>query len=187
LNLKYIREFFTGSSHKQTRAVCLFALITLFIHYSYRFWANDLEFWPIHLWMKELHSFMTGLVFNQSTWVNRHILNIPMSLSGKTMYFPNGSGMSINESCAGDKQILQFVLLMLIYPGLWKRKLWYIPLGAVIVHFTNILRVVLLALVSANKYEWWHFMHNTLLRGMFYVVIFGLWVIWVKKVAHRLT
>jgi exosortase/archaeosortase family protein len=135
--------------------------------------------------MKELQGFMTGLVFDQSTWVNRHILNIPMTLSCKTMSFENGHGMSINESCAGDKQILQFVLLMLIYPGLWKRKLWYIPLGVVIVHFTNILRVVLLALVSANKYEWWHFMHNTLLRGMFYVVIFALWVVWVKRVSPR--
>jgi hypothetical protein len=45
--------------------------------------------------------------------------------------------------------------------------------------------VVLLALVSVNKYEWWHFMHNTLLRGMFYVVIFALWVIWVKRVSPR--
>lgn len=161
----------------------MFAAITLFIHYSYRFWAYQLDFWPIQPSMHELHRVMTGWVFIQSTWINQHILHIPMTLTGKTMYFDNGRGMCINESCAGDKQILQFLLLMLIYPGNWKHKLWFIPLGMVIVHFTNILRVVLLSLVSISHPEWWQFAHNTVLRGMFYVVIFALWVLWVKRIS----
>ena len=128
---------------------------------------------------------LTRWVFIQSSWVDRHILNIPLRLSGQTMYFDNGSWISINGSCAGDKQILQFMLLILIYPGVWKHKLWYVPLGMVIIHFTNILRIVLLSVVSNSKPEWWHLAHNTALRGMFYVVILALWIIWMERINQR--
>lgn len=132
--------------------------------------------------MHQLHQTMQGWVFYQSVWVDRHILSIPLRISGLTMYFENGSWITINESCAGDKQILQFMLLLLIYPGSWKHKLWYIPMGMLIIHGTNILRIVLLSLVSIYKPGWWHFAHDIPLRGMFYVVILILWIIWVERI-----
>jgi exosortase/archaeosortase family protein len=135
--------------------------------------------------MNDLHQIMTKWVFIQSVWVDQHILNISMRLSGQTMYFDNGSWISINASCAGDKQILQFTLLLLIYPGLWKKKLWYIPLGMAILHFTNIFRIVLLSLVADNRPEWWHIAHDIVLRGMFYLVILILWIIWVERINQK--
>jgi exosortase/archaeosortase family protein len=177
-----IKNFFTDPRYRQIQEVFWFAVITLSIHYSYRFWANNVHYWPIRAWMNELHQVMTGWVFTQSTWVDQHLLNIPLRLSGQTMYFDNGSWISINESCAGDKQILQFTLLLLIYPGRWKHKLWYIPMGMVIIHLTNISRIVFLSLVSVYRPEWWHIAHDTLLRGMFYVVILVLWIIWVERI-----
>ena len=179
------RNFFKDSRYRQIREVFWFAAITLLIHYSYRFWANHLAYWPIQAWMGELHRVMTGWVFNQSIWIDQHLLNISLQVSGQTMNFDNGSWISINGSCSGDKQILQFALLLLIYPGAWKHKLWYIPLGMVIIHFTNVSRIVLLSLVSINKPEWWHIAHNTALRGMFYVVILILWIIWVERINHK--
>ena len=177
-----ISILFKDSRYKHFQEFFWFAVITLAIHYSYRFWANSLHYWPIQAWMDELHRVMTGWVFNQSAWFDRHILNISLRTTAQTMYFDNGSWISINDSCAGDKQILQFVLLLLIYPGFWRQKLWYIPLGMVIIHFTNILRIVLLSIVSINKPEWWHIAHDTALRGMFYVVILVLWIIWVERI-----
>jgi exosortase/archaeosortase family protein len=178
----WIKNFFTAPGYKQIRDVFWFAVITLAIHYSYRFWANSLDFWPIQAWMTALHHAMTGWVYVQSTWVDQYILRIPMELSAPSMYFENGCYITINSSCAGDKQILQFALLLLIYPGNWKRKLWYIPLGMLIIHCTNIFRIVMLSLVSIYKPEYWHFAHDTVLRGMFYVVILVLWIIWVEKI-----
>ena len=77
------------------------------------------------------------------------------------------------------------MLLIIIYPGIWKRKLWFIPLGMIIIHFTNILRIVLLSVVSINKPEWWHLAHDTALRGLFYVVILILWIIWVERINRK--
>jgi exosortase/archaeosortase family protein len=180
-----IINLFTESRYKHFRDVFWFAVITLTIHYSYRFWAISLQYWPIQASMNELHQMMTGWILNQTIWVDRYILNISMNITGQTITFDNGSWISINESCAGDKQILQFALLILVYPGIWKRKLWYIPLGMVIIHLTNILRIVLLSIVSINNPEYWHIAHNTVLRAMFYVVILALWIIWVERINKK--
>lgn len=174
-----------SSRYKQFLEVFWFAAITLAIHYSYRFWANSIHYWPIRAWMNEIHQVLTGWVFSQSVWINQQILNISLTISDHTMTFDNGSWISINGSCAGDKQILQFMLLILIYPGIWKQKVWFIPLGMLIIHFTNVLRIVLLSLVSINKPEWWRLAHDTVLRGLFYVVILILWIIWVERINRK--
>ena len=63
---------------------------------------------------------------------------------------------------------------LVILPGeILVRRVW-------MVHFTNILRVVLLSLVSVYNPGRWHFAHDTILRVMFYVVIFAMWVVWVN-------
>jgi len=182
--LSRIHKFFKDPHYRQIREVFWFAVITLAIHYSYRFWAKNIDYWPIQASMNELQTVMTRWVYYQSIWVNEHILNISMRTSDMAMYFTNGCWIRINESCAGDKQILQFMLLLLVYPGLWKHKLWFIPLGMVIIHFTNILRIVLLSVVSITKPDLWHVAHDIVLRGMFYVVILVLWIIWVEVINH---
>ena len=146
------------------RDVFWFVVITLMIHYSYRFWAQDLHYWPIQPWMKDFQVFMAQIVFDQSVWIDQHILGLDLVKEGRLMVFDNQSGIRINGSCSGDKQLLQLALLLLVFPGRWKYKLWFIPLGMILVHATNILRIA----------------HDTALRGMFYVVIFLVWVAFVR-------
>ena len=175
-----LKNFFKEPRYRQMREVFWFVVITLAIHYSYRFWANSLNYWPIQAWINDLQQTMAGWIFNQSTWIYKHIFNISYLASGQTIQFNNGCRIGINGSCAGDKQILQFALLLLIYPGLWKHKLWYIPLGVIIIYATNILRIVLVSSVALTIPNWLVIAHDVVLRGMFYAVIFFLWLIWVR-------
>ncbi len=59
----------------------------------------------------------------------------------RTFVFTNECSVRIVPSCSGIKQMLQISLLLIIYPGPWKHKLWFIPMGMVIIHFTNIIRL----------------------------------------------
>ena len=162
------------------RDVFLFVVITLAIHYSYRFWAQDLQYFPIKSQMASFQDFMAQVVFDQSTWVDKDLLGIDLVKEERVMRFSNGSAISINGSCSGDKQLLQLALLLLIFPGKWQYKLWFIPLGMILVHATNILRIVLLSLVAIWRPEWVESAHDTVLRGMFYVVIFGIWLLFIR-------
>ena len=101
------------------------------------------------------------------------------------MYFPNQCIMYINESCSGLKQMLQFSLLMILFPGPWIKKLWFIPLGIIVMHLTNLFRVVGLAVVMNTRPQYWDFSHDYIFRPIFYVVIFGLWLYWVERINRK--
>jgi len=137
--------------------------------------------------MVSLRDYLTQVVFDQSVWVDQHILGLDLGKEGKLILFDNGATIRINRSCSGDKQILQLALLLLIFHGRWKYKLWFIPLGMFLVHVTNILRIVLLSLVAIWKPEWMEIAHDTVLRGMFYVVIFGIWLLFVNLHGRKRT
>ncbi|MCX6232316.1 MAG: exosortase/archaeosortase family protein [Bacteroidetes bacterium] len=60
----------------------------------------------------------------------------------------NGSGsVFMGISCLGISLMGSFVALIVSFPGKVKHKLWYIPLGLLIIQFLNVLRMSTLALL----------------------------------------
>ncbi len=163
--------------------VALFGLITVIIHFSWRFWAYDLHYWPINTFMASAYDFMSWLVFAQSHWFDVHILGLEITTIDQTMYFSNKGYIAINAGCSGLKQFSQFALLMIFFRGPWLKKLWFIPLGVFIVHLTNLFRIIGLSIVLLWKPDYWQFSHDYLFRPFFYVVIFFMWIWWVEKIA----
>ena len=163
--------------------VALFIIITLTIHYTYRFWANQLQYVPVGDLIASGREWLSWQVYVQSIWFVEHVLGIDFTAvdQNSTMYFPNNGFIAVNRSCSGFKQMLQFGLLMLVFPGPWKHKLWYIPMGIFIMHLTNLFRITGLSVVIINWPDYWDFSHDYLFRPFFYVVIFSLWVIWTER------
>ncbi len=167
------------------RGVFLFFLITILIHVSYRFWANTLHYYPIRGVFTGAILFMEDVVLRQSYWIITHILQIPTLLQDHTMWFPTKWGIVISEGCTGLKQIIQVLFLFLIYPGPLKHKAWFIPAGIILIHLTNIFRITLLAVAMNLNLPHIQFIHTYPLRFFFYIVIFGLWWIWVEKITLK--
>jgi exosortase/archaeosortase family protein len=94
----------------------------------------------------------------------------------------NHHAMNVNESCSGFKQMWQVLVLFLFFPGPWKHKLWFIPMGMFSMFLVNVLRIVGLSFAMIYWPEQWDFIHLWILRPFYYVVIFILWVLWVEKV-----
>jgi len=162
--------------------VAIFIIITLTIHYTYRYWANTTHYLPINSQMTLAHEKMAGIVFDQSIWIIDNILHIPVTIEeNRLIRFQNNGFVAINHGCSGLKPILQYLLLMLIFPGPWKHKAWFLPMGIVIVHLTNLFRICGLAVITVTIPEYWDFSHDYLFRPFFYVVIFLLWVWWAEK------
>jgi exosortase/archaeosortase family protein len=183
--VNYLKIFFTDPRWEKVRGVFWFCVITVAIHITWRFWVIHLDSFPINGWMLAGSDFFVNQVYKQSTWVITHILNITITENNNAFYCQNGAGLILNDSCSGIKQIMQFAILMLIFPGPWKHKAWFIPLGMIIVHFTNVLRIILLTVVAEHWPANVKYAHDNWLRIMFYVVIFALWLLWVEKIAVK--
>ena len=180
--LKTIRNFISKHNLYVLRDVVIFILITLAIHFIWRLWARQFNYAPISDFMYTIMNVMAVEVYRESAWMIEGIIDIVRVDDTMYMHFPNKCMMYINEGCSGLKQMLQFSLLMIFFPGPWKKKLWFIPLGVIIMHLTNLFRVVGLAIIMNNWPKYWDFSHDYIFRPIFYVVIFGLWVIWVEKI-----
>lgn len=180
-SLHSLKDIWKDPGNKALRNIFWFFGITLLIHFSYRLWAHHFQYYPLQSQMEFFRGFLARMVLNQVTWIDMHILGLSVVKEGNLMRFDNGATIWISGDCSGDKQILQLALLLLLFPGRWIRKIWWIPAGVIIVNVTNIVRIALLSLVAVWHPEWMIRVHDTLIRALFYVVIFGIWWLFVTE------
>jgi exosortase/archaeosortase family protein len=84
-------------------------------------------------------------------------------------------------SCSGLKQIFVFLCIIAFYPGSEKHKLWFIPLGILLIWALNVIRISsLIGLFESfpNHFDLFH----ELSKYVFYFIIFMFWVFWEEKI-----
>ncbi len=96
----------------------------------------------------------------------------------------NSLGVTIGAPCDGVVLYVLFVCFIAAFPGPWKHKLWFLPLGALSIFYINALRVVALAVIVSINPDWLAFNHDYTFTILVYAYVFALWVIWVKWFAN---
>jgi exosortase/archaeosortase family protein len=163
--------------------VAVFIVITYGFHLLFRFYAREIMSIPV---ISDTALWLADVVYSVSLWFNQHVLGMQIVTEPvNTMWFVNNYGVTVNSSCSGLKQFFQVLVLFLIFPGPWKHKAWFIPMGILIMFITNVFRIVVLSLVQSWKPEYFDFCHTWILRPFFYVVLFALWVWWVEKFRRK--
>jgi exosortase/archaeosortase family protein len=99
--------------------------------------------------------------------------------------FSNYRGVWVGDNCNGFKLFSIFSIFLIAYPGNWKSKLWFIPLGILIVHLANITRVMSLVAINDSNPAYLDFNHDYTFTLFVYSIIFGLWYWWLKKYASN--
>lgn len=124
-------------------------------------------------------------------WVARtsviflHLFDYPVRISGTEIYYMNGLGIKIVWGCTAIKQSFIFFCIMLASRGLWKRKLWYIPIGLVLIQCFNVFRIAIISAWMQRHPEDFHVLHEGILKYLFYAFIFLIWVAWEEKFSGR--
>jgi exosortase/archaeosortase family protein len=94
-------------------------------------------------------------------------------------------------TCLGISLMGGFTALIIAFPGKLKHKLWFIPCGLIIIQLLNILRMSTLAILIhsgfTHTFEDFNllgilkFNHHDLFNFFIYIVIFGMFVLYVNK------
>lgn len=157
--------------------ILIFVIIILGFHYLY-LWAlpflNSLEIYRLVL-LK-----VTNFVFFESSWIVKTFI-YDITTSGRIIYLEGNRFIEVSTGCSGFKPTLEFFVLFILFPGSWEKKSWYIPLGIILIHLLNIIRIVSLTIIIMNCPQIWEFAHDWIFRPLFYIFIFGMWVIWNEK------
>jgi len=92
------------------------------------------------------------------------------------------NGLWMGDNCDCIELCALFAGFIIIFPGKWVKKLWFIPLGMLSVFLLNVLRVILLAIMQKNfSPKWLEFNHTYTFTIIVYLFIFCLWFYWLKK------
>ena len=184
----FISEFIQRYKLFALKDVAIFCIITLGFHFLFRYVAGEYHFkiFGIKVLPDGVFDFFRDQVYYGTVFILRDILGVKFTVSNHTLYFQNGTYIGVSYGCSGLKLVLQWLVLMVLYPGPWKKKLWYIPMGIVVVHLTNLFRMTGLSiiLIKFQNQAYFNFSHDYIFRPLFYVMIFSMWVIWVEYIYH---
>jgi len=177
-----IKTFILKNKIQPLFDVLYFAILLLGFHFLWKYWENS---WNFRLFSEEsifipIFHFLTRLVFNSADFFISFLLKGHFHLIGLSWHFDNGGYIEIVDGCSGLKAFFQFIVIILFSSGPWRHKIWYIPMGLVILFISNIIRIIGLLLVVYYYQTAYAFAHNYFFRPFFYGVIFLLWVIWVE-------
>jgi exosortase/archaeosortase family protein len=93
------------------------------------------------------------------------------------------SGLWMGDNCDSIELCAIFMGFIIAFPGFWKQKLWYIPMGWLVITCMNILRVVALALIQRYfSKSLLDFNHTYTFNVIVYGAIFGMWYFWIKRI-----
>ncbi len=95
-------------------------------------------------------------------------------LSGKPVVW-------IDSGCTGLTLMALFAGFVIAYPGPWKKKAWYIPVGIFVIYIVNLIRVLALALNHGHSS--FEFNHKYTYTIFTYAAIFGLWMLWANRLS----
>ena len=159
--------------------VILFIVITLAFHFIWKIFQDQIEGAALVIRMGD---WLATRAYLAADWVQTRLLSMNYTTAEPNIFrFPGSGSIIINETCSGLKQFYQVIVLFVLFPGPWKHKTWFIPTGILIMHLTNIFRVVMLSVAMAHLPQYWDFVHDWVLRPFFYVVLFALWIWWVER------
>ncbi|TGE21749.1 hypothetical protein E5K00_15885 [Hymenobacter aquaticus] len=89
----------------------------------------------------------------------------------------------VGHPCNGLVLYALFAGFVLAFPGPWQRKLWFIPLGMVVIYGINVVRIAALALNHLYSADTVEFNHHYTFTFVVYGFIFLLWMLWARRLA----
>lgn len=170
----------------------LFSAATVAFHFLY--WNTDMNKWLFGPFTNSIFNLFTSIAYEGS-----HILMDTFSSltydcydNSFAFYTQDIKGiknhfaiMEVVHDCSAIKQLMQFLLIMLLCPNkLWKRLL-YFSLGSIIILLSNIVRIFLLTELFGHNPDSFQYYHDWVARPLMYIVIFSLWAIWIQFFAYK--
>lgn len=93
--------------------------------------------------------------------------------------------VAVYEGCNGLNVLIVFLAFILAFGPYGKPMIWFIPLGLMIIHISNLARITLLYIVSLKFPDYLYFTHKYLFTAFIYFFVLVMWLVWVTRFSNR--
>ncbi|MBQ9254614.1 MAG: archaeosortase/exosortase family protein [Bacteroidales bacterium] len=174
------------------RDVVLLFIATIVFHILY--WATNMGDWIFGPFTKEVYDFFTYLAYKGSEFLCKTFLTQPFDSHDSSFFFyfldnfnekVYFSVLCIVPDCSGVKQLLQWLLVMLLCRGKFYKRMLYWFCGSIIIICVNIIRIFVLAYIITHNANLFDVVHDWVARPLIYIIIFVMWWAWLKLFLKR--
>ncbi len=81
--------------------------------------------------------------------------------------------------------MIVFAAFLAAFGGSMKKLGWFLPLGIVLIHLSNLARIILLYVVAVGYQHYFYYVHKYVFTAAIYAMVFALWIVWVKINGER--
>jgi exosortase family protein XrtF len=129
--------------------------------------------------------FFTHVVTRQSAALLTSLgtpLEAVINPSGPTVFLQREGDTILNvyEGCNGINVMIVFLAFVFAYGGSASTMSWFIPLGLVLIHAGNLVRVMLLYAVVVHFPDYFYYVHKYIFTASLYGAVLVLWWWWVR-------
>ncbi len=96
------------------------------------------------------------------------------------------ASVSVGDPCNGLLLYALFAGFVVAFPGPVRNKIWFVPMGILVIYALNVGRVALLAINHVYWYSTVDFNHHYTFTFVVYGAIAALWVLWARRFVGRL-
>lgn len=107
--------------------------------------------------------------------------------AGPTAFIYEGKKIILNvyEGCTGINVMIIFAAFLVAFGGRVKTFLWFLPIGLLIIHIFNLLRLLMLFLSAKLSETYFYYFHKYIFTVILYLVVFVLWYVWITRLQHE--
>jgi exosortase family protein XrtF len=93
--------------------------------------------------------------------------------------------LSVFEGCNGLNVVIVFIAFLVAFGGPPKKMVIFLFIGVITIHFINLLRIAVLFYLAQHNTQQFYYFHKYFFTATLYLVVFGLWAIWVIRFNER--
>ena len=108
------------------------------------------------------------------------LIGFEVWMQGRVVTIAGNNGIEMVDGCTGISAIGLFLGFMWAYPGQNRTRVYFSLMGIATIYLVNILRIATLMLMQEWAPQFFDFTHDYSTTTIFYLVIFFLWMLWVR-------
>lgn len=150
----------------------------ILLNVGYGFWIKSYGMVadPATLWVTDQTSMLLNLLGERSAIQ-------PKAASASISIIKNGDVIvNVYEGCNGINVMIIFLSFIIAFGGAVRKMIWFIPVGLLIIHLANLLRVGGLFLVAEYFETIFYYVHKYVFSASIYLIVLGLWWWWIEGV-----